>query len=120
MSQVIQKVAKKSEKVKVNDKANKRKTTINGGKRKVDPEKLAMKKYRQSLRKHDWDDSDAGFYRWIAIEANHEISPDSAYFKEFGAVWSGKAENYHEKMDIEEWEKKRAFYRNLCVYGKYF
>ena len=75
---------------------------INGGKRKVDHEKLAMKKYRQSLRKHDWDDSDASFYRWIAIEASHEISPDSAYFKEFGAIWSGKAVNYHEKMDIEE------------------
>ena len=42
------------------------------------------------------------------------------FFKEFGAIWSGKTENYSQKMDIEVWEKHRAFYKNLCVYGKYW
>jgi len=35
-------------------------------------------------------------------------------------VWTGKAENYAQKMDIKEWEKHRAFYKNLCAYGVYF
>ncbi len=106
-------------KIKV-DKKNKRKTTKNGSKKKVDPEKLALKKYKNALRKHDWVDSDASFYRWVAIEAEHDISPNSAYFKEFGAIWSGKAENYSQKMNIKEWEGQRAFYSNLCAYGVYW
>ena len=106
-------------KIKV-DKKNKRKTTKNGSKRQVDPEKLAMKKYKNALRKHEWVDSDASFYKWVAIEAEHDISPNSVYFKEFGAIWSGKAENYSQKMDIKEWEGQRAFYRNLCAYGVYW
>ena len=106
-------------KIKV-DKKNKRKTTKNGSKKKVDPEKQAIKKYKNALRRHDWVDSDASFYRWVAIEAEHDISPNSAYFKEFGAIWSGKAENYSQKMNIKEWEGQRAFYRNLCAYGVYW
>ena len=83
-------------------------------------EKIAIRKYKTALRKHDWEDSDSSFYRWVAIEGNHEASPDCEYFKEFGAIWSGKAEDYHQKMDIEVWEKHRNFYRNLCAYGLYF
>ena len=86
----------------------------------VDPEKAAIRKYKAALRKHDWEDSDASFYRWVALEAEHEISPNSAYFKEFGDIWSGKAENYAQKMNIKEWEGQRAFYRNLCAYGVYW
>ena len=89
-------------------------------KKKIDPEKLAIRKYKNALRKHDWEDSDASFYRWVAIEAEHDISPNSEYFKEFSAIWSGKAENYVQKMDIKEWEGQRAFYRNLCAYGVYW
>ena len=110
----------KQEKVKKNDKINKGKTTKNGSKKIVDPEKIAIRKYKSALRKHDWEDSDSSFYRWVAIEGNHEASPDCEYFKEFGAIWSGKAEDYHLKMDIEVWEKHRNFYRNLCAYGLYF
>jgi len=110
----------KQEKVKKNDKVNKGKTTKNGSKKIVDPEKIAIRKYKSALRKHDWEDSDSSFYRWVAIEGNHEASPDCEYFKEFGAIWSGKAEDYHLKMDIEVWEKHRNFYRNLCAYGLYF
>jgi len=111
---------KKAKKVKKVDRANKAKTTKNGSKKKVDPEKLAIRKYKNALRKHDWEDNDASFYRWVAIEADHDISPNSDYFKEFGAIWSGKAENYVQKMDIKEWEGQRAFYRNLCAYGVYW
>ena len=85
--------------------------------KKVDPEVMAIRKYKAALRKHDWNDVDAGFYRWVAIEAEHDISPNSDYFKEFGAVWCGKAENYVQKMNSKEWEGQRAFYRNLCAYG---
>ncbi|MBT6711613.1 MAG: hypothetical protein HOB22_07855 [Candidatus Marinimicrobia bacterium] len=85
--------------------------------KKVDPEVMAIRKYKAALRKHDWNDADAGFYRWVAIEAEHDISPNSDYFKEFGAVWCGKAENYVQKMNSKEWEEQRAFYRNLCAYG---
>ena len=88
--------------------------------KKVDPEKVAIRKYKAALRKHDWEDSDSSFYRWVALEAEHEISPNSEYFKEFGAIWSGKAENYAQKMDIKEWEGQRAFYTNLCAYGVYW
>ena len=110
----------KTAKVKAKDKANKGKTTKNGSLKKVDPEKAVIRKYKNALRKHDWEDSDAGFYRWVAIEAGHVCSPDNEYFKEFEAIWSGKAENYCQKMETKVWEKHRAFYKNLCAYGKYW
>ena len=91
-----------------------------GSLKKVDPEKAAIRKYKNALRKHDWYDSDASFYRWVAIEAGHVCSPDNEYFKEFEAIWSGKAENYCQKMETKVWEKHRAFYKNLCAYGKYW
>lgn len=103
-----------------NDRINKGKTTKNGSVRKVDPQKVAIRKYKNALRKHDWEDCDASFYKWIAIESQHDISPNSAFFKEFGAIWSGKAENYALKMDMEVWEKHREFYRQLCKYGAYW
>tara|TARA_B100001093_G_scaffold189238_1_gene181810 strand:- start:904 stop:2475 length:1572 start_codon:yes stop_codon:yes gene_type:complete len=107
----------KKNKVKLNDIKNKGKTTKKGNLKVVDPEKEALKKYKKALKKHDWEDSDAGFYRWIAIEAEHMSSPSHFYFKEFQAIWSGKAENYAKKMDISIWEKHRKFYKNLCLYS---
>jgi len=104
-------------KIKANDKKNKGKTTKNGGLKKVDPEKAAIRKYKNALRKHDWEDSDASFYRWVAIEAEHDISPNSQFFKEFYAIWTGKDMKYFEKMDMDVWEGHRAFYRNLCAYN---
>ena len=107
-------------KAKKNDKVNKGKTTKNGSKKKIDPEKLAIRKYKNALRKHDWEDNNNSFYKWIAIESEHECSPDSDYYKEFLAIWSGKAENYAQKMDNNEMEKVRDFYRKLCAYGVYW
>ena len=60
------------------------------------------------------------FYQWVAVEANHECSPDNEYMKEFQSIWTGKAENFPEKMNIREWENKRAFYKQLCAYSCYF
>jgi len=78
------------------------------------------KKYLKDLRKLEWEDNDHHFYQWVAVEANHECSPDNEYMKEFQSIWTGKAENFPEKMNIREWENKRAFYRQLCAYSCYF
>ena len=110
------KKAKKNN-VKLNDIKNKGKTTINGNLKIKDIQKEALKKYKKALKKHDWEDSDAGFYRWVEIESLHISSPNHIYFKEFKDIWSGKAENYAQKMDIEIWEKHRKFYANLCMYS---
>tara|TARA_A100001388_G_C28587386_1_gene411815 strand:- start:141 stop:722 length:582 start_codon:yes stop_codon:yes gene_type:complete len=116
------KAKKEAEKAaKLKEKAEKKAKVAKAKKPKtVDPEKVAIRKYKNALRKHDWSDCDASFYKWVAIESEHECSPDSFYYKEFLAIWSGKVENYAKKMDIKEFEKNRNFYRNLCVYGKYF
>ena len=108
--------ATKALKVKINDKKNKRKTTKGGALKKVvDP----IKNYQKALKKHDWEDNNASFYRWVAIEANG-CSSNKEFFKEFQTIWTGKAENFSKKMDMKEWEFQREFYRNLCEYGKYF
>ena len=77
----------------------------------------AIENYKAALRALSWEDDDASFYKWIEVEATHECTPQHAVFKEFQSIWTGKAENYAQKMDSEEWDEKRAFYRNLCAYG---
>jgi len=77
----------------------------------------AIENYKAALRALSWEDDDASFYKWIEVEATHECTPQHAVFKEFQSIWTGKAENYAQKMDSEEWDKKRAFYTNLCAYG---
>ena len=85
-------------------------------KKPVDP----RKQYEKALRKHDWENSDAGFYRWLQMESEHECSPNHQVLKQLNLVWTGKAENFSQKMDLKEWEKHRAAYGMLCIYGKYF
>ena len=71
--------ATKALKVKINDKKNKRKTTKGGALKKVvDP----IKNYQKALKKHDWEDNNASFYRWVAIEANG-CSSNNEFFKDF-------------------------------------
>lgn len=77
----------------------------------------AIENYKAALRALSWEDDDASFYKWIEVEATHECTPQHAVFKEFQSIWTGKAENYAQKMDSEEWDEKRAFYTNLCAYG---
>jgi len=74
--------------------------------------------YKTALKGLSWEDDDASFYEWVAVEATHECTPQHAVFKEFQSIWTGKAENYAQKMDSTEWDEKRAFYTNLCAYGK--
>jgi len=108
------KVKVEAKKVSKNDKKNKGKTTKGGALKKVDPDKATLRKYKKALKEHDWEDSDASFYRWVAIEAEHDISPNSQFFKEFYAIWTGKDMN---EWWWKEWEGHRAFYRNLCAYS---
>ncbi len=85
-----------------------------------DPRKL----YEKALKKHDWVNDKQGFYKWLAMEATNECSPNHAEIKELNAIWTGKAENWAQKMTddkiIIKWEEYRAAYGMLCVYGKYF
>jgi len=80
--------------------------------------KDALKAYKIALRSHNWEDSDYSFYRWIDIECEHEISPKNRTFSEFRSIWNGTAENYSQRMNIEEWEKHREFYRKICSYAQ--
>ena len=78
---------------------------------------VVFDEYIKALKQLNWEDNDADFYKWIAVEAGHECTPQHAVFKEFQAIWSGKAKDFATKMNITEWEEKRAFYVNLCAYG---
>ena len=82
----------------------------------VNPEKVALRKYKAALRKHDWEDTDASFYAWVEIEATHDVSLNCQYFKWFRSVWNAESEDFDEKADIKQWEEQRAFYRNLRYY----
>ena len=77
-----------------------------------------LKAYKIALRNHEWEDSDYSFYRWINIEVAHDVSPYNKLFREFQSIWSGTGENYSQRMDIEEWEKHRRFYRKICSYAR--
>jgi len=91
--------------------------------KRMDPEKLlqvgrkvALREYKNALKKHDWEDNDASFYRWVAIEAGHSCSPNCDFFKEFQTIWTSKDLKNFEEMNMDVWELKRGFYRNLCAY----
>jgi len=77
---------------------------------------VVFDEYKKALKQLNWEDNDADFYKWIAVEAKHECTPQHLVFKEFQTIWNGKAKDFDKKMDITEWEEKRAFYRNLCTY----
>lgn len=80
-----------------------------------DPRKL----YEKALRKHNWENSDRGFYMWLELESKHECSPNHEVLKELNMVWTGKAENWVNKMDKDEWEKHRAAYGMLCLHSSF-
>ena len=89
-------------------------------KAKIEADKLANpeKYYRRDLKKLDWDESDRGFYSWLAVQTAHECAPKHEYFKEFEAIWTGKAHDFSSKMDPAEFDRNRKFYDRLCDYGK--
>jgi hypothetical protein len=83
--------------------------------REANPEKY----YKKALKKLSWDDSRKGFYEWLAVQAEYECAPNHEYFKEFQDIWTGKADNYSSKMDVEEFEKHNTFYNRLCEYMEF-
>ena len=83
--------------------------------RETNPEKY----YKKALKKLSWDDSRKGFYEWLAVQAEYECAPNHEYFKEFQAIWTGKADNFSSKMDIDEFEKHNTFYNRLCEYMEF-
>ena len=89
-------------------------------KAKIEADKQANpeKYYRRDLKKLDWEESDKGFYRWLAVQTAHECAPKHEYFKEFEAIWTGKAVDFSSRMDLEEFDRNRKFYDRLCDYGK--
>lgn len=89
-------------------------------KAKIEADKQANpeKYYRRDLKKLDWEESDKGFYRWLAVQTAHECAPKHEYFKEFEAIWTGKAVDFSSRMDPEEFDRNRKFYDRLCDYGK--
>ena len=82
------------------------------GDKEANPEKY----YKKALKKIKWDGSRVGFYEWVAVQAEYECAPNHEYFKEFQDIWTGKAENYSSKMDIDEFDKHSKFYNRLCEY----
>tara|TARA_B100000902_G_scaffold194094_1_gene185421 strand:- start:2295 stop:3716 length:1422 start_codon:yes stop_codon:yes gene_type:complete len=99
--------------------------------KKAAPKKIKAKKivdpreiYTKALQNHEWVNNKNGFYKWLAIESEHECSPNHAEIKELYAIWTGKAENWAQKMtddrNIIRWNEYNAAYGMLCIYGKYF
>tara|TARA_B100001094_G_scaffold331923_1_gene401934 strand:+ start:1127 stop:2503 length:1377 start_codon:yes stop_codon:yes gene_type:complete len=86
---------------------------------KEDKEAHPEKYYKKSLKKLSWDDSRTGFYEWLAVQAEHECAPEHDYFKEFQDIWTGKADDYSNKMNIDEWEKHFNLYIGLCKYSEF-
>ena len=86
---------------------------------KEDKEAHPEKYYKKSLKKLSWDDSRTGFYEWLAVQAEHECAPEHDYFKEFQDIWTGKADDYSSKMNIDEWEKHFNLYIGLCKYSEF-
>ena len=87
-------------------------------KKKVSKKANAVANYTASLKELSWEDTDEGFYSWIAVEAEHTCTKQYKIFKVYREKWLGKKKN-GEKSDVEqnEWNETRAFYTNLCAYG---
>ena len=114
------KAAKEELKAAKAKKAAERKAKQAQRKAKIESDKLANpeKYYKRDLKKLDWDESDRGFYNWLAVQTAHECAPNHEYFKEFEAIWTGKAPDFSSKMDSAEFDRNRKFYDRLCDYGK--
>ena len=97
----------------------KKKAEARALKLKEDKEANPEKYYKKALKKLSWEDSRKGFYEWLAVQAEYECAPNHEYFKEFQAIWTGKADNFSSKMDINEFEKHNTFYNRLCEYMEF-
>ena len=79
-----------------------------------------IENYKEALRNLSWEDTDEAFYEWIAVEAEHDCSPQHRVFKDVYKLWTGNDKETYASGYCSQWNKKRAFYTNLCAYGCYF
>ena len=79
-----------------------------------------IENYKEALRNLSWEDTDEAFYEWIAVEAEHDCSPQHTVFKDVYKLWTGNDKETYASGYCSQWNKKRAFYTNLCAYGCYF
>ena len=79
-----------------------------------------MENYKEALRNLSWEDTDEGFYEWLAVEAGHNCTPQHSVFKDVYKLWTGNDKETYASGYCSEWNEKRAFYTNLCAYGCLF
>ena len=79
-----------------------------------------IENYKEALRNLSWEDTDEAFYEWIAVEAEHDCSPQHRVFKDVYKLWTGNDKETYASGYCSQWNKKRAFYTNLCAYGCLF
>ena len=79
-----------------------------------------IENYKEALRNLSWEDTDEAFYEWIAVEAEHDCSPQHTVFKDVYKLWTGNDKETYASGYCSQWNKKRAFYTNLCAYGCLF
>lgn len=79
-----------------------------------------IENYKEALRNLSWEDTDEAFYEWIAVEAEHDCSPQHRVFKDVYKLWTGNDKETYASGYCSQWNRKRAFYTNLCAYGCLF
>ena len=79
-----------------------------------------IENYKEALRNLSWEDTDEAFYEWIAVEAEHDCSPQHRVFKDVYKLWTGNDKETYASGYCSQWNEKRAFYTNLCAYGCLF
>ena len=79
-----------------------------------------IENYKEALRNLSWEDTDEAFYEWIAVEAEHDCSPQHTVFKDVYKLWTGNDKETYASGYCSQWNRKRAFYTNLCAYGCLF
>jgi len=79
-----------------------------------------MENYKEALRNLSWEDTDEGFYEWLAVEAGHNCTPQHSVFKDVYQLWTGNDKETYASGYCSQWNEKRAFYTNLCAYGCLF
>lgn len=96
--------------------ANPKKKKINKKIRKA----KTIENYKEALRNLSWEDTDEAFYEWIAVEAEHDCTPQHRVCKDVYKLWTGIHKETYASGYCSQWNEKRAFYTNLCAYGCYF
>ena len=75
-----------------------------------------MKYYKRDLKRLSWDESDASFYEWLAVQAKHACAPNHVYLKDFHGIWTGTTPGYIDMMNSKEFDEQKSFYVKLAQY----